>query len=483
MIIMKKYIAIITLLLCTTMIACRKFVVVPPPSTEITSATVFNNNTSAAAAVNAIYISLVQRLAAGDNSIGYLQGLAGDELQNYSSDATKTSFFANGLSSQEGYYWADFFKNINSANAVIEGLDKSTGTSPAVRSQLTGEAKFIRALMHFYLVNLYGDIPLVLTTDYATNNSLPRSTVPNVYAQIIQDLKDAQSLLPVNYTDPVGNPVSERVRPNKMVATALLSRVYLYNNRFADAETEADKIISDSRFSIEPSFDDVFLKTSREAIWQLQSVLDHVSTLDGYNYVLTSPPGTGQVVVTLSNQLISSFEPGDKRFSHWVGIYNDGATDYYFADKYKDGNYNPGQPISSFMEYTTVFRLPEIYLIRAEARIQQNKISDGIADLNILRDRARSTASVAIPDPLPALSLSLQRDAALKAVIHERQVELFTEWGHRWFDLKRTGNLDGVMETVCPLKNSTWQPYKALMPIPFRDISLNPNLKQNPGYQ
>jgi hypothetical protein len=70
----------------------------------------------------------------------------------------------------------------------------------------------------------------------------------------------------------------------------------------------------------------------------------------------------------------------------------------------------------------------------------------------------------------------------LNAIYHERQVELFTEWGHRWFDLKRTGNLNAVMTAVAPAKGSTWSSYMQLMPIPPTDIMADPNIKQNQGY-
>ena len=118
-----------------------------------------------------------------------------------------------------------------------------------------------------------------------------------------------------------------------------------------------------------------------------------------------------------------------------------------------------------------MFRLAEQYLIRAEARAQQNNISGAQADLNAIRTRA-GLANVT----------ATTQTGLVTAIYHERQIELFTEFGHRWFDLKRTGQLDAVMGIAAPQKGGTWASYKALIPIPASEISINPHLTQNPGY-
>src|SRR5262249_1429014 len=123
------------------------------------------------------------------------------------------------------------------------------------------------------------------------------------------------------------------------------------------------------------------------------------------------------------------------------------------------------------------------YLIRAEARIQQNKTADGIADLNTIRLRARGTN----PGDLPDLSATLSKTDALMAVEHERQVELFTEGAHPWFDLKRTKRLDAVMTVVTPVKSNNtnqWSSFRALFPLPAGEVLNSPGLQgqQNPGY-
>jgi hypothetical protein len=139
---------------------------------------------------------------------------------------------------------------------------------------------------------------------------------------------------------------------------------------------------------------------------------------------------------------------------------------YDYADKYKIGLVN-----EATAEYDVVLRLGEQYLIRAEARAEENNLTGSAADLNFIRTRAG----------LPNTTATSQA-ALLAAILHERQVELFTEWGHRWFDLKRTGNLNAVMGAVTPIKGGTWTASGALYPIPQSEITLDPKLTQNEGY-
>jgi hypothetical protein len=139
-----------------------------------------------------------------------------------------------------------------------------------------------------------------------------------------------------------------------------------------------------------------------------------------------------------------------------------GANTYYYPYKYKIVSN------ATISEYSMVLRLAEQYLIRAEARVQNN-LPGAIGDLNVLRARAS----------LPALSTTLSPAQVTTAIEHERQVELFTEFGHRWLDLKRTGRADAVLGQ---LKGANWQPTDVLYPLPLTEIQTNQNLTQNPGY-
>lgn len=468
------------LLLVIMATACKKFVEIDPPVSQITAPSVYSNNTSAAAVMSGLYSTMNTNpgLSSGNVSIGYLEGLASDELKNFSSDPMLTQFYTNALTSASGassnnYYWPEIYNEIHIANAVIEGLLNSKSANLSMFPQLMGEAKFMRAFLHFYAVNLYGDVPLITTTDYLANNKIARSPVSLIYQQIVQDLNDAKNNLSDNYLDQFGAETSARVRPNKGAAEALLARAYLYmGNKWDSAEIAATDVINNNvGYTIDSNLTQVFTGiNNQEAIWQLLPVSPGYNTFDGYYYVLTSTPGTGQFSVGLSDSLVNAFETDDKRLANWVGTLTDNTTNYNYPNKYKIGVSDPGIPVT---EYVMVLRLAEQYLIRAEARAQQGNIAGAQADLNVIRQRAG----------LPNTTANTKEDL-LFAIAHERRVELFTEWGHRWFDLKRTNTLNAVMGTggVCAAKGGTWSPDWALIPIPLGELQLNPKLTQNQGY-
>jgi hypothetical protein len=454
---------------------CKKVVEPDPPLSLIIGSQAYASDASAIAVISSMYSYMSQQnnFAQGKSSVGALTGLAGDELQPYP-DIPFTLFYTNTIKPEQflpQYFWYDPYTNIYTCNAALTAMPSATGMSAPVKKQLIAEAKFLRAFFYFYLVNLFGDVPLTTTTDYRINNRLSRTPASQVYALIVQDLKDAlQDMSPV-FVDGYLQNVSERIRPTKWAAAALLSRVYLYLQDWSDAEAQATQLVSHSEFVLEPDLNNVFLFTSKEAIFQLQSTAGGTNTLDGDMYLLDAL-GLDRIYrpFALRKKFVSLFEPGDARLSKWIGravSTSSGTQDtLYFPRKYKL-RYNP--PITT--EYLMVLRLAEQYLIRAEARAQQGNLNGAKADLNVIRLRAG----------LGQTNASTQTEI-LNAIAHERQVELFTEWGHRWMDLKRTGAVDSVMTRVAVEKGTTWQPHYRFFPIPQYDINQNPNLVQNAGY-
>jgi hypothetical protein len=353
-------------------------------------------------------------------------------------------------------------------------LENNGSITPPAAQQLTGEAKFIRAFWHFYLTNQYGDVPLVTSTLYTVNATIARTPQALVYAQIVQDLRDAQAELNSNYVDGSDTTVTtERVRPTKAAAEAFLARVYLYTQKYDSAEAYASMVIGNSLYSLCLGFspaNSVFLKNSTEAIWQLSTPLPtSINTNDAQYFILPGAPSSGDAAsAAISTQLLNSFETGDLRRVNWIDSTGT-VPDYYYPYKYQA--YNTGSPLT---EYTMVFRLGEQYLIRAEAEANLGDSTDAITDLNAIRYRAGLSAY----NPLTNGSL-------LTATLHERQVELFTEWGNRWFDLIRTGNVNSVMSVVTPIKSNgtvSWMSADQLWPIPQSEILVDPKLSQNSGY-
>lgn len=457
---------------------CKKAIDTGVPVTQLSSANIFTSNGTAQGAISGILesMAIINGFYNGLGSISVQQGLAADELTSFSTGNLLTAqFYTNSLSNQSPYYWTSMYSQLYSCNAAVQGLTQTTTLTPAIRQQLLGEAQFLRAYIYFYAVNLYGDVPLALTTDYTVNNVIRRSPVTTVYDQIIKDLKDAQNLLSDNkYLNGTGGATTDRVRPNKQAATALLARVYLYQKSWQDAEAQSTAVIGASTYILEPNLAQVFLKGTREAIFQLMPVQLGYNNGDAPILVIAARPTTASSQVALSNSVISAFEKGDARLTNWVGTYNAPAANglpavsYNFANKYKQYLINNTAPAT---EYPILLRLSEQYLIRAEARAQQGNVAGAQSDLNVIRKRAGLANTTA----------ATQTDL-LTAILHERQVELFTEWGHRWFDLKRTGNIDAVMSVVTPQKGGTWTPSDQLLPIPVSEIVINSNLTQNPGY-
>lgn len=454
---MKRIIGI--LIIVVILSACERLVEVPAPSTQLIRETVFEDDLTATSSVSALYVQLTND-AGGFNGISYLAGLSADELFVQQDDEPR-QFYQNNLLSVNSTItsiWTAAYSNIYKANAVVEGLANSQKVSPEVKNQLMGEALFFRAFQHFYLVTLFGDVPYVTTTDYLKSGLARRLSVTKVYEQIILDLNDAKNRLSSDYSLFGGS----RVRVNKWAAAAMLARVYLYTNNWSLSEAQADEVIGNtSLFTLLPKTElsKVFLKNSLECIWQLIPPVPQLFTSEGSIFNRGSYDAATGV---MTNELFNAFNSNDLRKTNWTGTNTTNGITYHFPLKYKE-NANTGTGV----EYSMVLRLAEQYLIRAETRARQNKLSGAIADLNLIRGRAGLPATVAG-----------SQDAIIDAVMNERRFELFNEWGHRWLDLKRTGR---TVEVLSPIKPSLTAS-DLLYPIPYTELQLNPNLIQNPNY-
>jgi hypothetical protein len=469
---------VIAILVITLFSSCKKYIEVEPPYTSANGENVYTTDATAISAVTSMYTQLGIGTASGGfpinyTSLTYHTGLCSDELTLYSGNTDLAPFYKNDLSAATApLYWQQLYGNIYLANSAIEGLSESTTITAAVKQQLLGEAKFMRAFCYFYLINLYGDVPLVINTNHKSNSLSERTVASVVWQQIITDLSEAKDLMNLNYVGAdiiTGSTTTERVRPNKGGATALLARTYLYVGDYTKAEAQATELISNTATYDTVSLNNAFLKdpkVNKEAIWQIQGVTTGWNTNEARFLILPSAgPGTTNPVY-LNKRLVSSFELNDKRRTNWVKGIKVGADSFYYAYKYKSATLNA--PVT---EYLTIFRLSEQYLIRAEARAQQNKISEAQNDLNVIRKRAGLANTTANDKP-----------SLLTSILNERRFEMFCEWGHRWLDLKRTNKIDDVMRIETPLKGGTWQSFDSLYPITLDELIANPNLSQTPGY-
>jgi hypothetical protein len=445
---------------------CKKFVDVDAPDSQLVSKTVYTNDNTVKSALAGMYSTFAISSSANlQFDLSFATGCSADETSTTALEVYDPFFNHAILPNDVTVYgmWYRFYTVIYQANAVIEGINNSSGgVTAAMKNQAIGEAKFVRAFCYFYLVNLWGDVPLALTTDRTVNNSLTRSPKAVVYQQIISDLTEAKGLLAPDFSYGSG----QRIRANSYAAIALLSRVYLYTNDWASAEANATLLINNnSVYSLlsTATLGNVYVKNNTEAIFQLDAAQSGVSgsgsTYEGLNYAVSN---TTIPQYQLSKSLVNAFETGDRRFSNWVGVSNYTGGPYYYFYKFKNKVANT----TAGGEYVTYLRLAEQYLIRAEARAQQNNFSNAILDVNVIRNRANLGGTPAVGQA-----------QILLAIEQERRVEFFCEYGHRWNDLRRTGRATAVLG---PLPN--WTVNSVLYPIPQIDRINNKNLSQNSGY-
>lgn len=447
-------------LVLIAMSSCKKFVEVDLASNLIAKEDAFNSDNSATSATLSLYsyYSTVDHLRYST----WFGGLMADELQNTTSNADLIQFSQNVVAptntNPTSYIWSYSYQTIRYCNLILDGISRSTGMTTPVKNQLSGEAKFFRALMYFNLVNFYGGVPITSEVNELDNAFKPRATVAEVYAQVLNDLKDAQNLLPTTY---VGSSAALKVRVNKWAATALLAKVYLYNKDYVNAEAEATKVIGSGTYNM-ATLSNAFINTSSETILQL-STLFGASAFSTYR-TTSSAANVAPPAYVLFNNFTKDFEMNDNRKTSWVDSTTFNAVKYYRINKYK---VQTATAATLGNEYTVMLRLGEQYLIRAEARAQQSNIDGAQSDINVIRNRAGLGNTTAAT-----------QSTLLSAIAKERKLELFGEYGNRWFDLKRTGTADAVLGALKP----TWKTTAELLPIGADQILLNNKLTQNPGY-
>lgn len=450
-----KYTYIFSLFLLLGLISCDDALDVDLPSNQLSSENVYSTESTAEAAVNGIYQSMVADFYY--NRVHALLGQTADELVPRTGIANVYS--SNEIPETDGTInsnWGELYKTIYNANNVIEGVTKSTAIDAVKSKQWIAEAKFLRAYSYFYLTNLWGNVPLVLTTNVDVSALLPQSSQEAVYAQILLDLTDASKDLPTDYK----NYDQERIRATKWAAETVLARVNLYLGKWTEAAAHASTVISQTgTYKIITDLADdnsPFIADNDEAILQIPYYnVDY--TYEGSSVFTTG----GTLFLRKGNAL---FETNDARKTNWTVDIKDRSGVFLGIAPYKYHNDFSGSPI----ERSTLLRLAELYLIRAEARVKSNDIIGAQEDINVIRNRAL-LSNTTLTDPNQLLDL----------IALERQREFFAENGHRWLDLKRTGKLD---ETLSVLSDKIWKTTDSLYPIPEPAIRSNPFLTQNSGY-
>ena len=392
-------------------------------------------------------IFVESELLADDGDINW-SGTFQDLTQIYDKDIPVTNGFVASN-------WQQGYRIINEANVILDSINIVVEAS---RGQAEGEAEFIRGSCYFDLVRLFarayndGDptsnpgVPLILkstdpTKDLPASAKVARSTVAQVYAQVIADLTDAESKLPG----------SNGFYANQAAAAGMLSRVYLQKGDYANAADAANRAIGyaeDNGYSLVASYYNVFpyvdppaaVPNTSEDIFAMQ-----VTTTSGTNDFQTFYSALGRGDIQINDQHLALYDADDDRLNLF---YSSGGSVYTGKWDNLYGNVH-------------IIRLAELYLTRAEAnfRMRTSVGARPVNDINLIRER------VLLPDYTSA-------ELTLDKILLERKLELAFE-GFALGDLKRT-------ETN--LTSITWNSPKLIFPIPKREIQVNANLTQNEGY-
>jgi starch-binding outer membrane protein, SusD/RagB family len=354
--------------------------------------------------------------------------------------------------------WTAAYNAINNANLVLDNLAKVQDAD--LKKQLQGEALFVRGIMHFELVRLYG-LPWGATSDNSqlgvvvktsstksaadAFTNVPRNTVKQVYDQVITDLTTAATLLP--------DENSKRV--TKYTALAFLTRVYLQQGDYANARDAANAVIESGFYLLNASVTAVFTnKNTKESIWEIeQNEQNNAGTANnGMATFFASLPGIGRADVRVSASFVANKYPTDDlRQTQW----------YYEGTGARPGNTYCSK-WTSYSQNLPVVRLAEMYLTRAEANLELGtSIGDDPAnDLAKVRNTLRTNSTAAT---MPTVD----------DVRNERFIELAFE-GQRIHDLKRLRLSTGTF---------SWNANKLVFPIPQREVDATSGvLVQNPGY-
>lgn len=440
--------------------SCENLIEVDLPDNQINTEDVFKEIHTTQAALASLYINVRESslFNGGYSGIGSVLDTYCDNLDDFSGAGANTGineFFNNTIIPNNytlNILWKNNYEHIYALNAFIEGLSSSTYITEEDKTVFLGEAYFLRALYYHYLTQLFGDIPYTTTTDYRFNTTISKTKTEDVLNYVEQDLKTAWETLPLEYRNP------ERIYPNKAAAELLLAKNYLLQKQYAQAAIFAQNVLKKYDYVLEKDINKVFKKTAQSTIWQLGNEANGVATLEAGNYIFDSTPPTR---FALSSELIHSFDEEDKRLLSWTNEVSQNGQSWYHAYKYKNNNSNED-------EYSILFRIEEAYFVLIEALAYQNQTAEAVNYLNLIRHRAGFL-------PLPE---TLSKEEFINEMLNESRKEFFTEGGHRFFDLKRNNALN-TLKIVKP----NWEDKHTLLPIPEKEIILNPNLlPQNEGY-
>lgn len=472
--------------------ACKKSFIDKVPKSNLVTQNFYKTAQDAESALTGAYQYLTQGLGfyQYDNHL-FTDGRSdncyvnGDDNVNEWPLETLTYIPGNTKISGE---WATLYAMISQANSVLDNVPNIS--DPALtatrKTQILAEARFLRALNYYWLVTEWGPTPLVLTTNYNGNYTPKRSSVADVYAQIIADLQFADAnLLPT----PVNG---EKGRATQGAADALLAKVYAQMGDYTNCLTYCNKVINGGQYSLVANYANLFgaaNNNNSESIFEIQ--FDGTNTYNWGNGLFIQYSDGWPKRNIGSYDLIQAFQAEGDNGPRYQTTFQWQAppaplnmpANAWGTDITKQIPY-----CAKYLDFGTddivVMRLADIILLAAEANTQLGNLAVATTELNQIRTRAGVANTTAVT----------KTDLAL-AVLNERRLELVNEcW--RWNDLLRA-NANGTINILTLMNSQHDETGKLLQygvngagvdanhllfPIGTNELQLNPNLTQNPGY-
>ncbi len=401
--------------------------------------------------------------------------------------ASNNDFFAT--------FWNGSYQGITRCNQLLASIGRQgiQWSDEVYKDRSKGEALFLRALYYFNLVRQFGGVPLVLYPITAQEAvKIKRSTVDEIYENIISDLKNAVSHFSL------AEKAEEDGRANKGAALSLLGKVYLTRHAFEDAKNILNEVINSGKYSLLDDYADLFDPTNKdykETIFSVQYSENKAELANNFIFYFIPSESRGEITnrpnVALGNQaganqptqdLINSFEAGDLRkdisINYWTGKdWDSEVRAIPYCAKYKPPVSAPDKRCG---DNFPILRYADVLLMYAEALNEQNRTEEAIPFVEKVRTRA------GLLEPLSGYN----KNDLEELIAKERQREFCFE-NHRWYDLLRTGKAlevmtahgqrELVLKSYLPRNSFQMEEYKLLAPIPVVEIQRN-GIEQNPGY-
>ncbi|UOR06460.1 RagB/SusD family nutrient uptake outer membrane protein [Hymenobacter aerilatus] len=444
--------------------ACNDYLEVPPRESVADNQTITDQK-SASTALSGVYSALASGGYYGTSfqSIGYL---GGGDVQWTGTQSQVQEFVTHNVRADNatiGTVWSAIYVTINRANHILARVPAVVDPllTETLKNQYLGEAYFLRALAYFDLARIFGGVPLITqpTLTATDNQGIARATQAETYAQVLRDLDVAEPLLP----NPATVTTNDRYRATRKTVWALKARLYLYQQKWALAEEYATRLISDNaNYQLVAPFNAWFANNARgtrESVFELfYNGTTEVNNHRG-QWQPTANGGTRQWAPNTALVSLLTTAPNNTANGRTTLIASTTSTTWYGNLYYRSPGSDPSY----------IFRIAELYLIRAEARAKQGKLAEALTDLNAVRTRAGLAGSAATT---PA--------AVLLAIEEERRLEFALE-PHRWFDLARTGRATALFPD--PVKaNAPLPSSRLVLPIPISQLQVDAALTQNEGY-